>query len=101
MKGDLFVKLLEPIGLFLVLISVFWKVFLVDEVKKIDDGVWKAQLEGKIDNIFFIVKQHYRSDHPEVSTRSSAINLDGIEAGWVFAGKHSVDKQTKVLSRIQ
>lgn len=96
-------KLLEPIGLILILVSIFWRVFLADEIKAIKEGVWKLRVEEKIDLMFMLLSTHFRKDHPKSSERSQSFNLDGVEDRWELAGgeRHRVDKQSRWLTKIQ
>lgn len=94
---------LESIGLLLVLVSGFFKLFLADELAGIHHGVLQFRVEEKIDYIFRLLAHHHRRAHPEdTKIFSSAMNLDGIDKNWVLADpKTRAGRQADAFRRVE
>lgn len=94
-------KLIELIGLALVLASTFWRLFLAERIKQIADAVDQSRVEDKIDAIFWVACMHYVKEHPEV-TKKMAIgtNLDADIDKFLSATKADVRKQSDTFARI-
>jgi len=94
-------KLIELIGLTLVLASTFWRLFLAERVKQIAEGVDKSRLEDKIDAIFWTTCTHYIKDHPGATRRASVYSdLDqGIDT-FLKLKEEFAAKQSDILARV-
>ena len=92
---------LELIGIAVILASAFWRVFVAQQIKDIADAQAKYDLEHKVDMIFNVVSQHFRSDHPSLNKLASATDVDSITRDWTLAGQTTLaGTQSKWMARI-
>ncbi|HET8706908.1 MAG TPA: hypothetical protein VFM46_11465, partial [Pseudomonadales bacterium] len=78
----------------------FWRVFVAQRIKDIADAQAKYDLEHKIDMIFSVASQHFRSSHPAKNKLASSTDVDAITQAWKFAGEPSrAGQQSKWMTR--
>jgi hypothetical protein len=92
---------LELLGIAVILASAFWRVFVAQQIKDIAEAQAKYDIEHKIDMLFNVVSQHFRSDHPDKNKLASSTDVDSITRGWKLAGQPTLaGKQSKWMARI-
>lgn len=92
----------ELVGLFLILISTFFKLFIADIIRDIAYDGHRIRLEEKLDHIFDATVKHYETSHPEkFKTSSTDGMLDSTRFNWNLAqGESRLDRQSAMLSKI-
>ena len=98
------VRWFDGLGLLLVLLSSFFKIFLSDDLANLEQAHIQARLDDKLDYLFMVLVHQHRRSHPEdTKVLASALNLDGIESSWqrIGAGVAQTARQAGAFRQLE
>lgn len=95
---------IEGLGLLLVLVSSFFRIFIADDLASLERAHIQARLDDKMNYLFMVLSHHHRQSHPDdTKILASVLDLEGIEGSWrrLGMGIDQTAKQAGVFRRVE